>query len=855
MAEIRNYQDFLIKKRVEDTGSGFNLDRKKLNPIMFEFQKDICLWSLRKGRTLVGADCGLGKGLIELEWLKQVHLRTDKPVIMFAPPGVKTQFKYEAEKFGYEVWIVAEDNEIRNGINITNYERLIKRDKIIVSDWPRMQKEFSHYQPIELKRDIDYVYFERFRFNPELIGGIALDEASILKHYGAKTRERLTRFSKQIPFRICGTATPAPNDFMELINYADFLGIMNGKQCRAMFFIQDGNSSNKYRIKKPAWKPFWKWMSNWSVMIKTPSDLGYANDGYVLPEMNMHLHQLNDNNVPEGMLFALPAKSLSEQSRVKRLTVEDRCKVAAEIANNIDTHCIVWCERNDESALLKKLIPDAIEVVGSHTEQYKETAFMDFAQGKHRVIITKPSMGGLGMNWQVCANQVFVNIDHSHEKQYQAIRRSWRFGQENDVNIHLIAMDTEGDILANIQRKEKQAITIFEEIVANMNIHELQQKTITKEEMDYRMDTHIEDYWSVMLGDTSERIYEMEDGSIDCVMTSVPFPAMYAYTNSERDIGNYAKVDELVNHLQYVFIGLLAKMKPGRVCHIHLSQGVAHLNREGFIGLWDFRGPMIQMMTDMGWLLHSERTIEKDPQTERARSNTLGLMFMTLKNDASHMRASVGDFLIEFRAPGTNDTPIPALLASVNSNLGKYDSDGWVTEEMWINWASNVWYKHRRGMKWWEGIDVTNVCGSLKKSGRQGFGVKDGRGQDDEKHLCELQLDVIERCIALHSNPGELVFDPFNGIGSTGFQALKMGRRYAGIELKESYYYTTIKNLQWVENDVDSKGYDLFSLAGVESGENTLTKRHKQWMSERAISLSDKATNWSNWETSLNETK
>lgn len=854
---MKPYEQFLKEKNSNDKGSGLEISRDSLNPMLFDFQKDVTLWALRKGRVLIGLNCGLGKGPIQLEYLKQVNLSTGKPVIMFCPPGVKTQFKYEAEKFGYDVNIINEEDEIINGINITNYERLITRVNIEAYEFDVYVKYWKKYKPLEAGARDGKIIIERFRFDPAQFGGIALDEASILKHYNAKTRERLTRFSKKIPFRICGTATPAPNDYMELINYVDFLGIMNGKQCRAEYFIQDGNSSNKFRIKRPAWDAWWKFVSTWAVIIKSPSDLGYDDNGYVLPKLKREYHILNDTNIMDGYLIPVQARKMSEINKVKKLTVEDRCRLAADIANADNEHKIIFCRRNDEGILLNKLIPDSVELAGRHSDEEKEDMLIGFAQGKYKILITKPELGGFGLNFQQhCHRVISVNVNYSSEEMYQYERRVYRFLQENDVIHDVIVMDTEGDVLNALERKNKQADKMFNEIVKHMDVHDLYQKKerTMKLEMDYKTDTYESEYWKLMLGDCVDRVEELENKSIGCVVTSVPFPAMYSYTNSNRDIGNYNDSDSLIEHMKYMWIKLLPKMMPGRVIHIHLAQGVAHQNREGYIGGWDFRGPVIKMMQEAGYIFDHEWTIEKDPQTERARSNTLGLTQQTLFRDAVHMRPSVADYVLKFYAPGKNQEPINALLSQPGVH-GNYDApNGWITLDMWINWASNVWYKHRKGMKWWEGVDVTNVCGSLSKKGRQGFGVKEGRGKDDEKHLCELQLDVIERCVALHSNPGDLVFDPFNGIGSTGFQALRMGRRYVGIELKESYYYTAIKNLQWVENDADARQFDLFSLSSVDVEGSTLMQRHKGWMAERGISLYDRAGNWEKWaKNGLNE--
>jgi len=843
-----DYQEFLAQKQVKDEGNGFEVSRNDLNPMLYQWQADITLWSLRKGRVLLGLDCGLGKGPIQLELLKQTGLYTNKASIMFAPPGVKLQFAYEAEKFGYDINIVAEEEEIVNGINITNYERLMKKERIKLYEKDIYFSYWQEYNPVETKRTNEYIQVERFRFLPAQFSAISLDEASILKHYGAKTRERLTEFAKNIPFRFCATATPAPNDHMELINYVDFLGIMNGKQCRANYFIQDGNSSNQYRIKRTVWHKWWKFVAEWAVIIRSPADLGYDATGYILPELKQEYHILKDTNPGKNALIPMPAKGLQEVNRVKRLSVKQRCEKAAEIINSKNGHKLIYVRRNDEGIMLQKMIPGSIEVAGRHDEDIKEKRLIGFANGEFPILITKPEIGGFGLNLQAYCNHVIsVNVNYSNEEMYQYERRVWRYQQEKPVQHDIIAMDTESDVLNALKRKQKQSDSLYDEIIQHMDIHELQQEKIRKEEMDYKTDVYKSEFWTLMLGDSAERIDELDDHSIDCVVTSVPFPAMYAYMSSQRDIGNYNTSEELIEHMKHIWQGLYPKMKPGRIIHIHLAQGVAHLNREGYIGGWDFMGPVIKMMQECGYHWDHTWTVEKDPQTERARSNTLGLTQKTLFKDAVHMRPSVSDYVLKFYV-GQNEEPVHALLAHPDIQ-GNYDApDGWITLDMWINWASGVWYKHRKGMKWWEGIDVTNVCGSLRKKGRQGFGVKDGRGKDDEAHLCELQLDVIERCIALHTNPGDLVFDPFSGIGSTGFQALQMGRRYLGIELKDSYYYTAIKNLQWIENEINNQQYDLFSLGNIDVEGNKLMKRHKQWMENRQISLYDRATNWENWE-------
>lgn len=843
-----------MEKDKKDTGSGFEVPRESINSMLSDMQTDIVLWCLRKGRTLIGLDCGLGKGPIQLDWLYQIHRRENKPVIMFAPPGVKTQFKaIEAPKFGYDVNIVNEQLDIVNGINITNYERLVKRETINVWEKEVYFKRFAHCCPIEIKRTMETIQVERFRFDPRQFVAIALDEASILKHYSAKTRERLTRFAENIPFRICATATPAPNDIYELGSYAEFLGIMRSRQIKAKYFIQDGNTSTKFRLMKPAVEKWWEFVASWAIIVTKPSDLGYSDEGYDLPELKVVKHILKDTTPSPGMLIPMPAKTLQDTERIKKKTIQERCEMVVEIANADNDHKLIFIRRNPEGILLNKLIPGSVEVAGRHSEEVKEERLIGFAQGKYHTLITKPKIGGFGLNLQEhCHRVVSGNINYSNEEKYQYVRRVYRYGQECNVQHDMVTMDTEGDILYKLDQKEKGTQDTIKEVVKRMDIHDLNKGgKVKKDKSGYMESEHFSEYWNLYLGDSCTRVLELGDQTLDTVITSVPFPAMYAYTNFDQDIGNYETAEELCEHLKYVFIGLLPKMKPGAIAHVHIAQGVAFKNRHGYMGLWNFAGPLVKMMQAAGWEHYTDITIEKDPQTQAARNNSYPLMQKTVFTDAAALGASVPDYMLLFKAPGEKEK-VNALLSDP-AIQGKYNSpDGWITMDMWINWASTVWLMHRLGMKWWEGINVTKVLGALlnKKTGeRNGFGIRAAWGEEDEKHLCELQLDIIERCVAIHTKPGDLVCDPFSGIGSVGFQSLLMGRRYIGFELKKSYWLTAIKNLEYCEHKIKQQKFDLFSMNDIDvEGGDVMTIRHKQWMQGRGISLNDRATKWHDWE-------
>ena len=863
-SEIKPYNEYMAQKDKNDTGSGFVIPRESINPMLSDMQKDIVLWNLKKGRVLNGLDCGLGKGPIQLESLYQINKRENRPTIMFAPPGVKSQFKnIEAPKFGYDVSIVDEDEDIVNGINITNYERLMIRLTIDEYEKDTYFKYWAHCHPIEIsKKQVKSgekyggyktrIQIERFRFDPRQFIAIALDEASILKHYGSKTRERLTRFAENIPFRICATATPAPNDIYELGSYAEFLGIMRSRQIKAKYFIQDGNTSTKFRLMKPAIVKWWEFVAKWAIIVTKPSDLGYSDEGYDLPELKVINHIIKDTTPSPGMLIPMPAKTLQDTERIKRKTIQERCEKVAKIANADNDHKLIFIRRNEEGILLNKLIHDSVEVAGRHSDEIKEDRLLGFAQGKYKVLITKPKIGGFGLNLQAyCHRIISGNVNYSSEEKYQYERRVYRFMQEYDVQHDIVLMDTEDNIMRRLVKKEKDTQNMIKEVVKRMDIHDLNKgKKVRKDKSGYEELDRISENWRLYLGDSCTRVKLLEDQSLDTIITSVPFPAMYAYTNFDADIGNYETAEDLCEHLKYVFIELLPKMKPGAIAHVHIAQGIAFKNRHGYQGLWDFRGPLVKMMQDVGWELYSEITIEKDPQTQASRNHSHQLMQKTVFTDAAALGASVSDYLILFKAPGEKER-VTALLSDP-SIQGKYNSpDGWITMDMWINWASNVWLMHRKGMKWWEGINVTRVLGSLlnsKTGERNGFGIWAARDEEDEKHLCELQLDIIERCIAIHTKAGNLVCDPFNGIGSVGFQSLLMGRRYVGFELKKSYWLTAIKNLEYCEYKIKQQKFDLFSLNDIEVDGDIMQVRHKQWMQDRGISLHDRATKWHDWE-------
>lgn len=421
-----NYTDFIASKKVADQSSGLYVV-PELNPMLFDFQRAIVGWSLRRGRAAIFADCGLGKTPMQLEWANNVPGR----VIIVAPLAVGPQTEREGIKFGVNARYMREDDPSQR-IVITNYEMLE-------------------------------------RFNPWDFSGIVLDESSILKSYTGKFRTYLTDEWTRVRFRLCCTATPAPNDHMELGNHAEFLGVMRGSEMLSSFFINDPGHVGHYRLKNHAMNPFFEWMASWSVMLRNPSDVGFDGSAFVLPRMHLHHKVTSDTSKPDGMLFALDAATLSERLDARRRTTECRCREAADLVNSSKEEWVVWCNLNSESELLASLIPDAVEVTGSDSIDEKEARMAAFTTGKARVIVSKPSIAGFGVNWQHCRNMVFVGLSDSYEQLYQALRRCWRFGQKRQVHAHIVTANTEGAVLSNIKRKEEQAQELFSGMVKHMS--------------------------------------------------------------------------------------------------------------------------------------------------------------------------------------------------------------------------------------------------------------------------------------------------------------------------------------------------------------------------------------------------
>lgn len=759
-----DYHAFLSSKRQSADIRGIEVQPEEINPRLFLFQKDIVRWALRLGKAALFEECGLGKTAQQLEWAKHVTRHTRGKVLILAPLAVAHQTIAEGKKFGIEVAYAHQQADIGDSsIIVTNYERL-------------------------------------HLFQAEAFHGVVLDESSILKSFTGKTKQQIITAFESTPFKLACTATPAPNDHLELGNHAEFLDIMPSNEMISRWFINDTMEAGAYRLKAHAAADFWRWLTSWAVCLSRPGDLGaqYEIADFDLPALNIQEYRLSasqqtiERTWAQGMLIPDSSPSSTTLHKVKRESLDDRVTKALEIVKTIpdERPVILWCDTNYEADALMLAFPDAIEVRGDHSIAQKEERLNGFSDGKYRMIITKPDIAGFGLNWQHCADVVFIGVSFSFEKTYQALRRSWRFGQMQQVNVHMIYAETEGNVMVTLSHKQ----AAFKEMQTAMNMataeHGLFRNDQRKDLKAAKFESASGQSWTMYLGDCVPVAQTLPDNSIDFSVYSPPFANLYIYSDAEADMGNSADDDEFFDHYEYLIQELYRVTLPGRLTAVHCKDLPAYMNRDGAAGLRDFPGEIIRRHEKHGWQYHSRVTIWKDPVIEMQRTKNHGLLHKNFTERGEACRQGMPDYLIVFRKwPIDGGREIKH-----NLKVGDYIGENPPTEDEIYplkrsrdaNYSIAVWQRYASPV-WWD-IDQTNV-----------LNYQQARDNEDEKHICPLQLDVIAKALEIWTMPGETVLSPFAGIGSEGYQAIKQGRKFIGIELKESYWRVAQKFLREAE--------------------------------------------------------
>lgn len=454
---MTDYSTFVASKLSSDHPTGME-PPEDLGVELFGFQQDLVRWALRRGRAAIFANTGLGKTRMQLAWAKHVHEHIRRPVLVLAPLAVSGQTAAEGEELGIPVTVARGPLDLTDGINVTNYERVDK-------------------------------------FNPKAFGAVVLDESSCIKHHDTKTLKRLLEAFEETAWKLCCTATPAPNDWTELGTHAEFLGVCSRTEMLSEYFVHDGGQTQRWRLKGHARELFWRWVSNWGALVSHPRDLGYEGEAaFDLQPLELHEHAVDSGEPIPGELFVLEAQTLMERRRARKASIASRVAACAEVvAREPGEQWVVWCDLNAESEALAKAIDGAQEIRGSQSPFEKERRLGAFSRGEIRVLVTKPSIAGFGLNWQHCARMAFVGVTDSWEAYYQAVRRCWRFGQRRPVHVHIFASKQEGSVVANLRRKDEAAAALAEQL-AQETAATLRESVrgITRETNDYRPETPME---------------------------------------------------------------------------------------------------------------------------------------------------------------------------------------------------------------------------------------------------------------------------------------------------------------------------------------------------------------------------
>lgn len=760
-----NYQEFLNTKKQKINSIGFDIQLNSIHPMLFNFQKDIVKWSVNKGRCAVFADTGLGKTFIQLEWGRLIGGN----VLIFAPLSVSRQTIRESKKINVDVKYIRSQEEIISGIYITNYENI-----------------------------------ENFN-DCKNINAIILDESSILKSIDGKTRLKLIKYFKTVRYRLCCSATPAPNDYTELGNHAEFLGICSTAEMLSMFFVNGNKTSEtvtenndiirikhsnkhgtEWRLRYHAQKDYFIWLSSWAMAIRKPSDLEYDDNGYILPELNIKPIITRSDYRPKDELFFSGLKGLKQRSDIRKDTIQNKITEIKRLTDNQE-QWIIWCGLDIESKSAKENVIDSVEVKGTDSPEYKAKCFEDFQDNKIRVLVTKSKIGGFGMNFQNCHNIIFYGLNDSWESFYQSIRRCYRFGQVKPVNVYIVISDIETGIYDNVKKKSEMAERMMNGLINEVKLYEMEELGKNVKPIDYDLETkeYKSEMFEAYLNDSCEKLKDLKENSIDLSVYSPPFADLYTYSATNRDLGNCKDWQEFFEHYSFIIKEVLRVTKPGRVSCVHTSDIPAMQMKDGYIGVRDFPGAVIEAHTKEGWTFYGRAIVTKNPQAQAIRTKAKGLLFVQLRKDSLASRPALLDHILIFKKPGDAEISVKPV------------ENGEIDNEKWIDWAGGIW----------TGISESDT-----------LQYATARDKDDEKHICPLQLGTIERCVKLYSNPGELVLSPFAGIGSEGYESVRLGRRAILIELKESYFRILLQNMRQIESK--SKEPDLFSYAEQETKSN-----------------------------------
>lgn len=815
-----NYQNFLEGKIRIAEKTGFDIHPEDIHPILKPHQRDIVQWSIKGGRRAVFASFGLGKTLMQLETLRLIHSYKGGNQLIVCPLGVKHEFSRDAKMIGIDrIKYITSTDQIEEGqfIYITNYER-IRQGNIDAS----------------------------------LFTAVTFDEASILRSLDTNTTDTILKTFADIPYRFVHTATPSPNRFLELINYAEYLGMMDRGQALTRFFERNPVEAGDLTLFENRKKEFWFWMSSWAVFITKPSDLGYDNTGYDLPPLTIHRHMVQferevkiDKKTKQSTFIPDSSKSLPDAAKEKKDSIPYRVAKMKEIIDeSSDDHFITWHHREEERHQIQKILgKDCRSVYGSQTPDEKEKDLIAFSQGEFKYLSTKPEIAGSGCNFQYhCHKAIFVGIDYKFNDFIQAVHRIFRFMQDNPCEIHLIFTDAELDILKTLEEKWSNHLTLQSEmtdIIQKFGLNsDLYQQQLKREIFNGRKEKK-GDRYTLVNNDSVDEFSRKPDCSIGLIVSSIPFGNHYEYSENYNCFGHNESNEGFFEQMDFLAPELYRALKPGRIAAIHVKDRIrySYMNGTGFTSIDPFSDDTTRCFKKHGFHLLSRITVTTDVVAENNQTYRLG--WSEACKDMTKMGAGLPEYVLIFRKPPTDSANAygdePVVHEKDQYSLARWQLDA---HAFWKSSGERLIdqdYLRKLDLsdvlKSWKALDTSDIydfnrhveiCEALtevKMLSKKFMCVPPQSNNPDvwddisrvntlnstqarknlTKHICPLQLDIIERLIERYSNADDEVCDPFNGIGSVVYQAIKMGRKGFGCELNTEYWQDSIKHVRSAE--------------------------------------------------------
>lgn len=827
MTKLEEYYRFLEKKVEVVDRAGFAVEPHELHPSLFPHQRDMVIWAIRLGRGLIAASFGLGKTVVQIEIARLIHQRTGGKFLIVCPLGVKHQFsEKDGPRLGIRFRYVRTDEEIEAADTpylITNYERV--RDGDIDTH----------------KHDIT---------------GVSLDEGSVLRSLGSKTYQVFLDAFDSVRYRYVCTATPSPNRFKELIYYANFLGIMDTGQALTRFFQRNPEKAGDLQLHPQHEQKFWLWVSSWALFLYRPSDLGHDDTGYELPELRVHWYRIGvdhrraweqTDNRGQHRLFLDAAGGVREASAEKRATMDDRIVKMVEIINNDnpDKHWLLWHHLESEREATEDAVPEAVTVYGSQELELREERILGFTRGKFRILGSKPELVGSGCNFQYyCHSNIFLGVDYKFQDFIQAIHRTHRFLQKHPVDVHIIHAESEDQIVETLKRKWAQHDILtakMQEIVKRYGLTHEALKIDLKRSIGYdRVEVKGKRFTAVN-NDCTVEMLTLPDNHFGAIVTSIPFSTHYEYVASYNDFGHNKGDAQFFEQMDFLIPELLRVLKPGRVAAIHVKDLIfyGHKNASGFMEVNPFSAKTIFAFTKHGWMYEGEIFITTD--VVRENNSTYRLGWSEMCKDGSKMGVGLPEKVLLFRKPPSSkdtayaDEPVvhskkkytrakwqidahSFWRSNGNTLVSPYDYDEHVARLEHLEAVGNlpsVFFAEPpvSPTPWiWDDINPMLCLNSEQ--------MKKGR----EKHVCPLPLDICRRLIERFTSDPEMVsepdivLDPFAGLFTVPYVAIKMGRRGYGIELGAEYFQAGVSYCEKAEIEALSPTlFDYIELTEPES--------------------------------------